>query len=141
MRTFFRQPHPRLSIDTQLILLYSTCNSFNSKKARQRLADMLLFYLITFPVSLTLWFCFASTYATVHFLLHKFFPLHRVGAKWVHFLTLTSCALNPRASTSSLKQPNCTQKPREPSLKPPLTKPFNDSPRKPLLHKGKFAPT
>nr|WP_329557869.1 hypothetical protein [Gardnerella vaginalis] len=43
--------------------------------------------------------------------------------------TLTSCALNPRASTSSLKQPNCTQKSREPSLKPPHIKPFNDSPR------------
>ena len=24
-------------------------------------------------------------------------PLHKVGAKWVHFLTLTSCALDPKA--------------------------------------------
>lgn len=56
-------------------------------------------------------------------------PLHSLGAKWVHFLTLTSCALDPRALTSSLKQPNCAQKPREPSLKPPCIKPFNDSPR------------
>ncbi|KXI15970.1 hypothetical protein HMPREF3230_01243 [Gardnerella vaginalis] len=43
--------------------------------------------------------------------------------------TLTSCALNPKAFISSLKQPNCTQKSREPSLKPPHIKPFNDSPR------------
>ncbi|KXI18213.1 hypothetical protein HMPREF3230_00404 [Gardnerella vaginalis] len=59
----------------------------------------------------------------------------------MHFLTLTSCALNPRALISSLKQQNHTQKPREPSLKPLRIKPFNDSPRKPLLHKGKNAPT
>jgi len=32
-------------------------------------------------------------------------------------------------------------KPQEPSLKPPRIKPFNDSPRKPLLYKGKNAPT
>ncbi|MFU0555782.1 hypothetical protein ACMZ73_02370 [Gardnerella vaginalis] len=43
--------------------------------------------------------------------------------------TLTSCALDPRALTSSLKQPNCAQKPRKPSLKPLRIKPFNDSPR------------
>ena len=71
----------------------------------------------------------------------KFFPLHSLGAKWVHFLTLTSCALDPRALISSLKQPNCTQKPQEPSLKLLRIKPFNDSPCKPLLHKGKNAPT
>ena len=55
--------------------------------------------------------------------------LAKLGAKWVHFLTLTSCALNPRASTCSLKQQNRTQKPREPGLKPLRIKPFNDSPR------------
>nr|DAJ57511.1 MAG TPA: hypothetical protein [Caudoviricetes sp.]DAX40014.1 MAG TPA: hypothetical protein [Caudoviricetes sp.] len=38
--------------------------------------------------------------------LNLIFPLHRVGAKWGHFLTLTSCALDPRALISSLKQPN-----------------------------------
>ena len=43
--------------------------------------------------------------------------------------TLTSCALDPKASTRSLKQQNRTQKPREPSLKPLRIKPFNDSPR------------
>ncbi|EPI45137.1 hypothetical protein HMPREF1581_01516, partial [Gardnerella vaginalis JCP8108] len=43
--------------------------------------------------------------------------------------TLTSCALNPRASTCSHIQQNRTQKPREPSLKPLRIKPFNDSPR------------
>ncbi|EPI40806.1 hypothetical protein HMPREF1586_01367 [Gardnerella vaginalis JCP8522] len=59
----------------------------------------------------------------------------------MHLLTLTSCALDPRALTSSHIQPNCAQKPRKPSLKPPRIKPFNDSPRKPLLHKGKNAPT
>jgi len=24
-------------------------------------------------------------------------PLHQLGAKWVHLLTLTSCALDPKA--------------------------------------------
>nr|WP_318779071.1 hypothetical protein [Gardnerella vaginalis] len=43
--------------------------------------------------------------------------------------TLTSCALDPRALISSLKQPNCAQKPRQASLKQPHAKPFNDSPR------------
>jgi len=56
-------------------------------------------------------------------------PLHKVGAKWVHFLTLTSCALDPRALICSLIQKNHAQKPREPSLKPLRIKPFNDSPR------------
>ncbi|MES4977030.1 hypothetical protein [Gardnerella vaginalis] len=43
--------------------------------------------------------------------------------------TLTSCALDPRALISSLKQKNRTQKSREHSLKPLRIKPFNDSPR------------
>nr|WP_325047855.1 hypothetical protein [Gardnerella leopoldii] len=42
--------------------------------------------------------------------------------------TLTSCALDPRALICFLKQQNHAQKPREPSLKPPRIKPFNDSP-------------
>ncbi|WP_080576771.1 hypothetical protein [Gardnerella greenwoodii] len=43
--------------------------------------------------------------------------------------TLTSCSLDHRALISSHKQANCAQKPREPSLKPPHAKPFNNSPR------------
>ncbi|PNH18737.1 hypothetical protein B7R76_04050 [Mageeibacillus indolicus] len=58
-----------------------------------------------------------------------YFPLHQLGAKWVHLLTLTFCALDPRALTSSPIQPKYVQKPRRASLKPPRAKPFNDSPR------------
>ncbi|MFP1711421.1 hypothetical protein [Gardnerella vaginalis] len=43
--------------------------------------------------------------------------------------TLTSCALDPRALISSLKQPKYVQKPRQASLQPPHAKPFNDRPR------------
>lgn len=43
-----------------------------------------------------------SPYDTVHFLLRKFSPLHRVGgAKCVHLLALTSCELDPGALISS----------------------------------------
>ncbi|KXI15872.1 hypothetical protein HMPREF3230_01258, partial [Gardnerella vaginalis] len=48
----------------------------------------------------------------------------------MHFLTLTSCALDPRALICSLKQQNRTQKSQEPSLKPLRIKPFNDRPCK-----------
>ncbi|EPI47509.1 hypothetical protein HMPREF1582_00623 [Gardnerella vaginalis JCP8151A] len=47
----------------------------------------------------------------------------------MHFLTLTSCALDPTPLTCFLIQPNRAQKPRQASLKPPHAKPFNDSPR------------
>ena len=68
------------------------------------------------------------------------FLLNRVGAKWVHLLTLTSCTLDPKPSISSLTQPKHAQKPRQVSLKPPLIKPFNDRPCKPLYTRANLHP-
>ncbi|MGV7019801.1 hypothetical protein ACWA09_03785 [Gardnerella vaginalis] len=43
--------------------------------------------------------------------------------------TLTSCALDPRALISSLKQQNHSQKPLRAILQSPRIKPFNDNSR------------